>query len=188
MPPDGLRDDLAALFGRLRADMRERWDRDLPAGELLVDRWERARSLGFGDGTSIYGSSYVYGRVTVGERTWIGPNTILDGTGGLSIGSNCSISAGVQIYTHDIVAWAVSGGTSDYEHGPVEIGDCCYLGPQTVVARGVAIGAHTVVGACSFVNRALPPHSVAVGTPCRVIGKVVLEDGGARIELDDERR
>ena len=50
--------------------------------------------------------------VTVGAGTWIGPNTLLDGTGGLSIGASCSISAGVQIYTHDSVMWALSGGTA----------------------------------------------------------------------------
>ena len=102
---------LRAIYDRLRADMRTRWQRDLPLEELLFDRWERARSLGFGEGTSIYHNRYVFGDVRVGKHTWIGPFTVLDGTGGgLQIGDYCSISAGVQIYTHDSVAWAVSGG------------------------------------------------------------------------------
>ncbi len=102
-------------------ELRERWDRDLPLDELLFDRWERARELGFGEGTSIYHSSYVYGDVRVGRGTWIGPFTMLDGTGGLRSGT-LQISSGVQIYTHDTVEWAVSGGDAPYERAPVESG------------------------------------------------------------------
>jgi len=101
-------------YQRLRQDMRERWHRDLPFEELLFDRWERASALGFGERANIYHNSYVYGDVTVGEHTWVGPYTLLDGTGGLSIGKYCNISAGVQIYTHDTVKWVLSGGKAKY--------------------------------------------------------------------------
>lgn len=161
--------DVIALYHQLRERMRVDWQRDLPIYELLFDRWERAESLGFGEGASIYHSAMVYGEVKVGERTWIGPYTILDGSGGLTIGRNCSISSGVQIYTHDSVQWAVTEGEADYEHAEVVIGDGCYIGPLTVVAMGVTIGAHTVVGACSFVGSDLPENVVAAGAPCRII-------------------
>jgi acetyltransferase-like isoleucine patch superfamily enzyme len=177
-----LRDSIFALYEQLRAETRERWNRDLPLSELLFDRWERARSLGFGEGTSIYHESYVYGDVTVGSNTWIGPYTLLDGTGGLEIGDYCSISTGVQIYTHDTVKWAVSGGRAEYEQEPVKIGNCCYIGSQTVVSKGLTIGDNSVVGACSFVNRSLPANTIAVGVPCRPIGRVEIHDGG-RVEL-----
>lgn len=49
--------------------MRDRFNRDLPFEELLFDRWERARALGFGDKTSVYQQSYVFGDVKVGEST-----------------------------------------------------------------------------------------------------------------------
>ena len=173
-----LTEHLRALYALLRERTREQWDRDLPLYELLFDRWERAQANGFGKGASIYHSSYVFGDVEVGANTWIGPHTLLDGTGGLRIGSNCSISTGVQIYTHDTVKWAVSGGTAPYEYAPVTIGDSCYVGPQSVVAKGVTVGEHSVVGACSFVNRSLPANSVAVGIPCRVIGHVEEREGG----------
>jgi acetyltransferase-like isoleucine patch superfamily enzyme len=177
--------ELQRLYDSLRTEMREQWDRDLPFYELLFDRWERARSLGFGEGASIYHSSYVFGDVAVGPKTWIGPHTILDGSGGLSIGANCSISAGVQIYSHDSVAWAVSGGAAEYERSAVSIGDNCYIGPQTVVARGVTIGEGCVIGACSFVNRSVPDDSLAAGTPCRRIGRVHVDGGDVTLERDD---
>lgn len=176
---------LVRLYEKLRSDMRERWQRDLPFDELLFDRWERAKSLGFGEGASIYHTSYIYGDVRVGKYTWIGPYTLLDGSGGLTIGDYCSISAGVHIYTHDTVKWALSGGEADYERAPVRIGDCCYIGSQTVVAKGVTIGDHCVVGACSFVNQDIPPHTVAFGIPCRLVGRVEInESGNIRLVLN----
>jgi acetyltransferase-like isoleucine patch superfamily enzyme len=183
---DELHEQLAALYRALRAETRERWGRDLSLDELLSDRWERARALGFGEGASIYASSLVYGEVEVGADTWIGPFTLLDGTGGLRIGRNCSISAGVQIYTHDTVRWAVSGGSAEYEHAPVEIGDCCHIGAQTVVAKGVTIGPRSVVGACAFVNRDVPAQTIAAGVPCRPIGRVEIADDGS-VELATDR-
>lgn len=178
-------DQLRDVLDRLRSEVRARWNRDLPTGELLSDRWERARALGFAEGTSIYDSSYVFGEVAVGRNTWIGPFTLLDGSGGLSIGDNCSISSGVQIYSHDTVKWAVSGGSAPYEYAPTRIGNSCYIGSQTVVAKGVSVGDNTVVGACSFVNRDLPERTVAVGTPARAIGRVeIAADGGVSIVID----
>lgn len=153
-----------------RRDVHARFDRTLPFADYVVDRWEKARELGFGEGTSIYDSVLVLGNVTVGRDTWIGPFVVLDGSGGLSIGSNCSISAGVQIYSHDSVQWAVSGGEAPYAHAPTRIGDRCYLGPNTVVAKGVSIGDGCVIGAGSIVLSDIPPGSKAFGVPCRIAG------------------
>lgn len=177
-----LRDQLRELYGSLQTEMRKRWNRDLPLEELLFDRWERARSLGFGEGASIYHNSYVFGDVKVGRNTWIGPFTLLDGSGGLTIGEGCSISSGVQIYSHDTVRWAVSEGVAPTERSPTAIGDFTYIGSQAVVSRGVTIGDHCVIGASSFVNRDIPAYTVAVGVPCRPIGSVEVGEDGA-VEL-----
>lgn len=183
----GSGDELRALYEQLAQDTRTRWQRDLPLDELVTDRWARARRLGFGEGASIYASSYVYGDVRVGARTWIGPFTLLDGSGGLEIGVNCSISAGVQIYTHDTVRWALTGGAREAERAPVTIDDCCFIGSLSVVACGVTIGDHCVVGACAFVDRDLAPYTIVAGVPARPIGRVELRDGDVEL-LFDERR
>jgi acetyltransferase-like isoleucine patch superfamily enzyme len=171
-------ESLVELYQELRLRVREKWKRDLPFGELLSNRWERAKSLGFGEGTSIYHDSYVYGDVKVGKNCWIGPHTILDGSGGLEIGNYCSISAGVHIYTHDSVKWAVSGGMAAYERAPVRIGNCCHIGARVVIVKGANIGDHCVIGAGAFVNSDIPAFSIAVGEPCRVIGKVQISTSG----------
>jgi len=174
-PPPGPDDDLharlVALVERLREETDEKLHRSLPIGDYIVDRWEKARALGFGENASIYDSALVFGDVKVGANTWIGPFTILDGAGGLTIGENCSISAGVQIYTHDSVAWALTGGKADPDRAPTAIGSRCYIGPNTVIAKGVTIGEGCVIGANSLVLDDIPPGSKAFGTPCRVHGR-----------------
>jgi len=176
---------LRALYEAVRVDVRDRWQRELPLDEMIFDRQTRATALGFGEHATIYHNSYVYGDVQVGDHTWIGPFTILDGSGAIRIGRYCSISSGVQIYSHDTVRWAVSGGECPYERAPVVIGDCCYIGSQTVIAKGVTIGDHAVVGACSFVNRDVPARAIVVGAPCRVIGRVIGTGLDVRFEYDD---
>jgi acetyltransferase-like isoleucine patch superfamily enzyme len=168
---------LRELLLRLRAAEDERlrrdWDRSLPFGDALFDRWERARRLGFGDGASIYDSALVFGAVRVGEQSWIGPCALLDGSGGgIEIGSYCSISAGVQVYTHDTVMWALSGGRAERRTAPTRIGDRCHVGAQAIVAAGVELGTQCVVAANSFVNRSFPDGTIVGGTPAVELGRV----------------
>ncbi|MBD3306065.1 acyltransferase [candidate division KSB3 bacterium] len=178
---------LKALHRSLRDEIVKKWNRVLSFHEEIADRWEKAKYLGFGEGTSIYDSSLVFGDVRVGEHTWIGPFTILDGRGGLKIGSYCSISTGVQIYTHDSVRWAVSGGKTKYAVTPVEIGDCCYVGPNVVITKGVKIGNHCVIGANSFVNKNVPDYSVVFGCPGKVKGRVIIHEDGS-VDFEHEQR
>lgn len=183
MPPEALVDALRAVRRLTDDDQRERWDRSLSFGDALFDRWERAERLGFADGASIYDSALVYGAVAVGAHTWVGPGTLLDGSGGgLVIGAWCSVSAGVQVYTHDTVLRSLSMGTRAREAGPVRIGDGCHLGALAVVAPGVTIGDRCVVGAHSFVKHDVADRTVVAGTPARVIGRVVGDGDEVRIE------
>lgn len=169
---DKLLGQLKELWLRRQKAVDTEYDRTLPFADYIVDRKEKARLLGFGEGTTIYDSVLTLGSVRVGENTWIGPFVVLDGSGELEIGSNCSISAGTQLYSHDSVQWAVSGGKAGYEYAKTVIGNNCYLGPNTVVAKGITIGDGCIIGANSLVLDDIPPGSKAYGTPCRVVGKV----------------
>ena len=118
-----LLEELRALLAQEMDTVQQDFRRSLPFADYVVDRWQKAKRLGFGEGSSIYDSSLVLGNVQVGKNTWIGPFTVLDGSGGLEIGDNCSISAGVQIYTHNTVAWATSGGTAPVSRAPVHVSE-----------------------------------------------------------------
>ena len=155
------------LFAFKRDEMKASYNRVLPLAELVSDRWEKAAYLGFGKGTSIYDSAIVLGDVCVGKNTWIGANTVLDGSGGLEIGDNCSISIGVQIYSHDSVDWAISGGKKPYKYQKTIIGNNCYVGPNTIISKGVIIEECTIIGANSFVNKSFPKGSKIAGNPAK---------------------
>lgn len=160
---------LQQLKSKLDAGFVKELQRSLPFADLLFDRWERATALGFGEGSSIYDSAHIFGNVKVGKNTWIGPFTILDGSGGLTIGDNCSISASVQLYTHDSVAWAISGGKEQYEYAPTSIGNNCYIAPGSIIASGVSLGDGCIVGANSFVNKSFPAGSKIAGSPAKMV-------------------
>ena len=173
--------DLRALHETLRGEVTQRWARSLPFADELFDRWERASYLGFGEGSSVYDACLILGDVSVGENTWIGPFTVLDGQGGLRIGSWCSISSGVQIYTHDTVAAALTGGKAAVPRDPVSIGDRTYIGPNAIVTRGVSVGSCCVIGAAALVNKDVPDRSIVFGVPGRVVGHVEVD--GDQVEL-----
>lgn len=141
------------------------FNRHVSVGDLLSNRWEIAEDYGFGDGSSCYDNVLILNDVQVGTNTWIGPFCVLDGTGKLKIGNYCSISSGVQIYTHDSVSWATSMGKDDYVKAPVTIGNGCYIGPNSIISKGVTIGDRVIIGSNSFVNKDVPSDSKAFGSP-----------------------
>ncbi|MFN8615239.1 MAG: acyltransferase [Vampirovibrionales bacterium] len=172
-------ESLKAVYAHYDASLQENYHRSLPFQDALFDRWERAKQLGFGEGTSIYNSALVMGDVTVGEHTWIGPNTLLDGTGGsLRIGSHCSISAGVHVYTHNSVMKCLTLGQATIEKASTTLGDGVYVGAHSIIRDGVTIGNRVIIGANSFVNHTVPDHTIVAGSPATVIGKVIIEPNG----------
>jgi acetyltransferase-like isoleucine patch superfamily enzyme len=161
-----LLESLRNLIYKLRREKREQYHRHVSVGDLLTDRWEIARDYGFGEGTSCYDNVLILGNVKVGRNCWIGPNVVLDGSGGeLSIGDQVDISAGVHIYTHDTVQRVISGGVASAEYAPTRIGSCVYIGPHSVIQKGVRIGDCVVIGAMSLVNRDVPSNTKVWGIP-----------------------
>jgi acetyltransferase-like isoleucine patch superfamily enzyme len=162
-----LRAALRTLLFDLRREKREKYERHVSVGDLLTDRWEIAREYGFGEGTSCYDNVLILGTVTVGRHCWIGPNVVLDGSGGLSIGDYVDISGGTQIYSHDTLRRVRSGGVAPTEYAPTRIGSRVYIGPQAVIQKGVVIGDDVVIGALSFVNADIPAGTKVWGAPAR---------------------
>lgn len=117
-----------------------------------------------------YGSP---GSPFIGEGTWIGPFTVIDGSGGLTIGKGCDISAGVHIYTHTTIKRCLSerkpGVTT--ERRATVIGDYVHIGANAVILMGAKIGHHSAIGAGAVVleNADIPPYSVVVGVPGRIL-------------------
>lgn len=51
---------------------------------------------------------------------------------------------------------------------PIVIEDDVWIGAHCTILGGVRIGAHSVIGAHSLVNKSIPPYSIAYGVPCKV--------------------
>ncbi len=161
---------LKTVYRRERNKVRTKYNRTLPFGDYFSDRWEKSEYLGFGEGTSVYDNVLIIGDVCIGKECWIGPNCILDGSGGkLSIGDHCSISAGVHIYTHNSVKWALHLADKEYQSSSVIIGNNNYIGPNSVIAMGSSIGNQCVIGALTFINGfKVPNGSKVYGSPGRI--------------------
>ena len=151
-----MKKDLLTLLNELRSEKKKKFNRNVSIQDLLSDRWETANFYGFGEGTSCYNNVLILGDVKVGKHTWIGPNVILDGTAGLEIGDFVSISAGVQIYTHDSLDWSQSMGKKPGKIMSTKIGNGVYLGPNSIIQMGITINDKAIIGAMSFVNKDVP--------------------------------
>ncbi|CAN5172323.1 acyltransferase [soil metagenome] len=174
-------DDMLLLARRFLNELSMRkklqFNRRVSVGDLLTERGDNAALCGFGEGTTMYDNVLVLGDVKVGRNTWIGPNCVLDGSGGgLEIGDFCSISAGVHIYSHDTVHWSLSGGKLPIRKNAVSVGDRVYIGPQSIVVAGVTVGRKSVIGANSFVNRNVEEGTFVAGSPAVLVGRVEGED------------
>jgi acetyltransferase-like isoleucine patch superfamily enzyme len=103
----------------------------------------------------------------IGERVylWAGPET-----GRISIGANSTLAPEVFITAAD---YGMESGQrildQPMRERDVVIGDDVWLGARVFVTSGVTIGNGCVVGAGAVVSRDLPPNSVAVGVPARVV-------------------
>ena len=78
-------------------------------------------------------------------------------------GSGCGI--GVKLLTHN--AMNLTHGT--FSFGPIKVCENARIGAYSLILPGVTIGRVSIVGARSVVADDIPPYSVAVGSPAKVI-------------------
>ena len=84
----------------------------------------------------------------------------------IEIGDDVTLAPRVHILCHDASTKAFMNYT---KVGNVIIGNRVFIGAESVVLPGVTIGDDVVIGANSTVTHNIPPNSVAVGSPARVI-------------------
>lgn len=115
--------------------------------------------------------AWLLGEPEIGDDVWIGAFTVIDASGGLTIGHGCDISAGVQIYSHSTVERCLSDREMPIRRAPTVIGRNVHIGANAVVLMGANIGDYCVIGAGAVVKEGTvaPPYSVLVGVPARVI-------------------
>ena len=131
--------------------------------------------------------AWITGDPVIGKGTWIGAFTVIDGSGGLTIGDGVDVSCGVQIYTHSTARRCVSGRHyPEVDRAPTVIGDRVFLGANATVIMGVTIGEGAVVGAGAVVTSNVEPYAIVAGVPARQIGRVVTTGGRVDFLYDDQ--
>jgi acetyltransferase-like isoleucine patch superfamily enzyme len=141
------------------------------AGRLVVGPW-----CWIGDGVALRSHS---GRVTVGAKVVIGGGTTVNSHLDVSIGDGALIADDVHItdFDHRTELLDVPIKDQGIVTSPVRIGPDVWLGRGVTVLRGVDIGRGSVIGAHSVVTRDVPPYSIAVGAPARVVRSRLPEAG-----------
>ena len=100
---------------------------------------------------------------------------------GMDIASSARISLSAKIDITfpkgvHIGKWTYVGGSLLLSHDFVRkmhcntyIGDCCFIGMNSIILPGVAIGDCSIVGAGSVVTKDVPSHCIVVGNPAVII-------------------
>ncbi|MGK7952954.1 MAG: DapH/DapD/GlmU-related protein [Xenococcaceae cyanobacterium] len=112
------------------------------------------------------------GNIEIGDRTRIGPYTCLSGRH-IKIGKDCLIASHVGIYAsnHIFTDSNLEINKQERSYQGITIEDDCWLGSGVKVVDGVTIGKGSVIGAGAVVTKDIPPYSIAVGVPAKVISK-----------------
>ena len=116
--------------------------------------------------------------IHIDEDTFIAPNVCIAGPGDIKIGKHCLIAAHSGIYAnnHNFADPMKPIKYQGVTRKGIVIEDDCWLGHGVTVLDGVTIGRGSVIGAGAVVNKDIPPFSVAVGIPARVIKSRIAKD------------
>ncbi|WP_066424261.1 DapH/DapD/GlmU-related protein [Anabaena sp. 4-3] len=109
--------------------------------------------------------------IQIHEETFIGPDVCIAGPGNIKIGKRCLIASHTGIYAnqHNFTDPTLPIKYQGVTCKGIVIEDDCWLGHGVTVLDGVTIGEGSVIGAGAVVTKDIPPFSVAVGVPARVI-------------------
>ena len=104
----------------------------------------------------------------IGDCSGVGVNCLI--TNNVTIGKNVRMAPECLIFTRNHKFNKDKLEYDGYtETRPVIIEDDVWLGTRCIILPGVTIGRGSTVGAGAVVTKSVPPYSVAVGNPARVI-------------------
>lgn len=134
------------------------------------------------------------GKISIGDRTYIGGGTNLIARTSIVIGNDVVISWGCYIYDHDShsLNWQnrredIKQFNIDYRENncgilnkdwmtvktkPIIIHDKVWIGFDVVILKGITIGEGAIVGAKSVVTKDVEPWTVVAGNPAKIVKRL----------------
>lgn len=115
------------------------------------------------------------GQIIIGDNCRFS-SPVFSSRNGIKIGNNVLMGGNVRIYDHDYHAWDYRfrrRGMIEHPHiktARVLIDDDVFIGTNSIILKGVCIGARSVIGAGSVVAlKEIPPDSLVAGNPAKII-------------------
>ena len=143
--------------------------------EVEIDPSSTVNNVNIGDRVKIAKRCSIYGGsdnlLELGANSYVGMNSLINGFAAkVIIGENVSIAQNVNIMA-DSGPNASSSMQRIFslEKGPVNIGNDCWIGADSIIMPNVTLGSFCVVAANSFVNKSFPSFSIIGGNPARLI-------------------
>lgn len=159
----------------------------------ILNATRQGHRIVIGSSSVVEGELFVFGHggtIEIGDWCYVGPDTRIWSAASIKIGDRVLISHGVNVLdnlTHpvsprlrheqfrEIATWRHPRAI-DLGEQPIVIQDDAWVGAGALVLRGVTIGARAVVGAGSVVTRDVPPETIVVGNPARVLRALSAEE------------
>lgn len=109
--------------------------------------------------------------ISLGHRVYIGPDVLLDGRGGITIGDYTTIGFNTVILSanHDY-----QSNDLPYEHNvyickPVTIGKNVWIAGNVLIVPGITIGDGAIIAAGTVVSKDVEPLAIVASQPMRVL-------------------
>ena len=126
----------------------------------------------------VHPQAAVTGNVIIGKNVYLGPGAAIRGDwGAILIEDGCNVQENCTIHMFPGVTVVLKEG-AHIGHGAVihgaTIGKNCLVGMNSVIMDRVQLGDQSIVGALSFIkaDEIIPPRSVVVGNPAKIIKQV----------------
>ena len=109
------------------------------------------------------------GAVILGNRVRVGIGSVIIGPVTMGNGAGLGQHVFVSGFNHGYNDATKNSSVQKLDIKPVIIEEEAHIGANSVVTAGVTIGKRSQIGAGSVVTKSIPPFSIAVGNPCKVI-------------------
>ncbi|MBF0258882.1 MAG: acyltransferase [Desulfamplus sp.] len=128
---------------------------------LLASSDKRTRLTVWSDKKDIPG-------IYIGDHVLISPGVRISAAREIMISDNCMIASNAYITDSDWHGIYDRSLPPDTAY-PVKLENNVWIGDSAIICKGVTIGQNSIIGAGAVVSSDIPPDSIAVGNPARVV-------------------